>query len=93
VEKWRPVMSIAFDTVAFDRGTDPILEFFNPEQARALVAYRGDEELRARIEELAGKNTNDELTEQERAEYEGYVQANKFIAVLQAKARKLIDVG
>ena len=86
-------MSIAFDTVAFDRGTDPILDFFSVEQARALVAYRGDEKLIARIEELATKNTEGELTEQELAEFEGYVQANKFIAVLQAKARKLVSAG
>jgi hypothetical protein len=49
--RWRPEISIAFDTVAFDRGTDPILGFFNVEQARALVAYRGDQVIRARIEE------------------------------------------
>ena len=86
-------MTTAFDTAAFDRGTDPILGFFNVEQARAMVAYRGDQAIRARIEALAHKNTEGELTEQERAEYEGYVQANKFIAILQAKAQKLLDVG
>ncbi len=84
------MMPAALDTAAFDRGTDPILEFFSPEQARGLVAYRGDEALRARIEELARKNTEGELTDAERAEYEGYVQANKFIAILQAKAKRLL---
>ena len=74
-------------------GADPILGFFNVEQARAVVAYRGDEALRARIEEFANKNTEDELTAAERAEYEGYVQANKFIAILQAKAKKLLRLG
>jgi hypothetical protein len=79
------------DSAAFDRGTDPILNFFSIEQARALAAYRGDDVLRARIEELASKSTEGELTDSERAEYEGYVQANKFIAILQAKAKKLLD--
>jgi hypothetical protein len=86
-------MSSTFDTVAFDRGTDPILEFFNIDQARALVAYRGDDSIRARIEELAERSTEGELSESERAEYEGYVQANKFIATLQAKAKKLLNAG
>lgn len=86
-------MAITLDTAAFDRGTDPILEFFTADQARALAAYRGDEALRTRIEELAQKNTEGELTESERAEYEGYVQANKFIAILQAKAKKLLNAG
>lgn len=86
-------MAITMDLAAFDRGTDPILDFFNIEQARALVAYRGDDALRARIEELASKNTEGELTDSEQAEYEGYIQANKFIAILQAKAKKRLNNG
>lgn len=83
-------MATAFDT-AFDRGIDPILQFSTPGQARAPVDYRGDEALRARVEELAGKCTEGQLTDDERAEYEGYVKANKFIATLQAKARKMLS--
>lgn len=82
-----------FDTQAFDRATDGLLQFFTRQQAEALVQYRGDEALRSRIEELAEKSTEGELTEAERAEYEGYVRANKFIATLQAKARKLLGHG
>ncbi len=83
-------MAATFDTAAFDRETDAVMQFFTAEQARALVAYRGDEAIQARIEDLASKNTEGELTDQERAEYEGYVKANKFVAMLQAKARKLL---
>jgi hypothetical protein len=86
-------MAAIFDLSAFDRVTDPILDFFSVDQARALVAYRGEDSLRARIEELASKCTEGELTESEHAEYAGYVQANKFIAILQAKAKKLLDNG
>lgn len=86
-------MAITMDLAAFDRGTDPILDFFNIEQVRALVAYRGDDALRARIEELASKSTEGELTDSEQAEYEGYIQANKFIAILQAKAKKRLNNG
>jgi len=84
-------MSVVFDTAAFERGTDPILQFFTVEQAREIVNYKGDAKLRRRIEELASKSNEGELTDAERAEYEGYVRANKFIAILQAKARKLLD--
>ncbi|MFV1969288.1 MAG: hypothetical protein ACC628_28030 [Pirellulaceae bacterium] len=83
-------MATAYDTAAFDRAVDPVMGFFTREQAEALVAYRGDESLRARIEDLAERSTEGELTEKERAEYEGYVRANKFVATLQAKARKLL---
>lgn len=84
-------MTASVDTGAFDRGTDAILQFFTPAQAEALAAYRGDAAIQERIEELARKSTEGELTDQERADYEGYVKANKFIATLQAKARKLLN--
>jgi hypothetical protein len=82
-----------FDTEAFDRATDGLLQFFTRQQAEALVQFRGDQSLRSRIDELAEKCTEGELTERERAEYEGYVRANKFIATLQGKARKLLAAG
>jgi hypothetical protein len=83
-------MSTLCDASAFDRGIDPILGFFTHDQAEALVAFRGDDKIRARVEELAQQNTEGTITPAELAEYEGYVQANKFIAVLQAKARKIL---
>ena len=84
-------MARPFDSAAFDRGTDVILQFLTVDRAAALVAYRGDDAIRARIEQLAARNTEGELTEDERAEYKGYVKANNFIATLQAKARKLLS--
>lgn len=69
------------------------MNILNVEQARALVAYRCEEALRTRIEGLACKNTEGELTDQERTEYEGYVQVNKFVAILQSKAKKLLSDG
>ena len=83
-------MTPTIDSSAFDRGTDPILQFFTIDQARGIAQYRGDSELQQKIEELAQKANEGELTEAERAEYQGYVRANKFVAVLQAKARKLL---
>jgi hypothetical protein len=82
-------MSSTFETTAFERATEPVLRLTR-EQTETLVGYRGDGELQARIEELATKSKEWELTVVERAEYEGYVKANKFIAILQAKARKLL---
>ena len=86
-------MAQVFDTAAFDRATDPLLPFITRDHAEALVAHRGHPPLRNRIDELASKNTEGELTEGERAEYEGYVRANNFLAILQAKARKLLADG
>ena len=83
-------MSSTIDSTACDRGTDPILKFFTVDQAQQIVGFRGDPQLQARIEELAAKCNEGELSAEEQAEYEGYVKANKFIAILQAKVRKLL---
>jgi len=50
-----------------------------PEKADAVIGFRADVEPQARIEELAQKSTEGELTN-ERAEYASYVRANKFVA-------------
>jgi hypothetical protein len=81
----------AYDTAAFDRGISPVIQMLSPQQAQQLVEYRGDEWLRRRIDELASKSNEGLLTTQEKAEYEGYVRANKFVAILQAQAKKLFN--
>ena len=63
-------------------------EIVFPEKAQAILAFKPAPELQTRIEELASKCTERGLTDAERAEYEGYVRANKFIAVLQRLARQ-----
>ncbi len=86
-------MSTTINATAFDRGIDPILQFFTMDQARDIVQYRGDAELQRRIEELAELSNEGNLIPEDQAEYEGYVQANKFVAILQAKVRKLLSTS
>jgi hypothetical protein len=83
-------MPSPIDPAAFDRATEPVFRILNREQAVQIVDFHGDEELQRRIEELADKANEGELTEAERAEYQGYAQANKFIAMLQARTRRLL---
>ena len=78
------------ESVAFERGVRPLLRLMLPAKAEAVLEYRPDPALQARIEELAEKATEDELNAEERAEYEGYVRANKFVAILQRQARRII---
>lgn len=84
-------MSTISGNDAFDRGTDPILKFITAEQAQQILQFHGDELMQCQIEELAKKANEGELTNEELAEYEGYIRANKFWAIIQAKARKLLD--
>jgi len=77
-------------TDAFALGIHPILRILSDDQMQQLIEYQGEKPLRLRIDELASKSNEGTLTPSEQAEYEGYVRANKFVATLQAQARKLI---
>jgi hypothetical protein len=81
----------AFDIAAFDRAIEPVVGTLTTDRARRVAEHRGDDRLQARIEELAEKSCEGMLTEAERGEYAGYVQANKFVAILQAQVRKLLE--
>ncbi len=80
-------------STAFDRGVQPLLQTVLLDKADAVLDFRPDPALQSRIEVLACKSTEGELSEEERAEYEGYVRANKFIAILQRQARRLFAAG
>lgn len=73
-----------------DRLFDPIGRILSPEVARKLVDYRFDAKAQARIDKLARKCNDGKLSDDERREYETYVQTIDFIAILQAKARAIL---
>ncbi len=83
-------MAIAPETAAFERGVRPILRTVLLDRAEAVLDFRPDPALQDRIEELAARSTEGELTEEECAELEGYARANKFIAILQRQARRIL---
>ena len=83
-------MATTPETIAFERGIRPMLQIVLLDKADAVLNFRPDSTLQERIEELAAKSTKGELTDQERAEYEGYARANKFIATLQRQARQFL---
>lgn len=77
-------------TDALDRLLDPVTQCFTPEVAKAVVNLRAESAVQARIDELAEKANEGELSAEERAEYEAYVDAIDLISILQAKARRLL---
>ena len=83
-------MSVTPEAMAFDRGVRPLLRLVLLDKADAVLSFRPEPALGDRIERLAAKSTEGELSDEERAEYEGYVRANKFIAILRRQARQLL---
>lgn len=62
-----------------------------PETAARFVEMRADADVQARIDELADKCTAGELTDEERREYDSYIQAIDFISIMQSKARQVLQ--
>lgn len=78
---------------SLDRLLDPVTASFNEEALHTLVSLRADESLQLRMEQLADRNTEGELSEAEKDEYQMYVHAVGVISLLQAKARMLTEVA
>jgi hypothetical protein len=84
-------MSAIVDPSPLDRLLEPLAAGFTSEMARYIAEFRADAEVQSRIERLAEKANEGELTPDERREYEEFVEAGTLIAILQAKARKRLN--
>jgi hypothetical protein len=69
---------------------EPVGQMMPVAFARELAGLRATSDVQARIDELADKCTEGQLTDEERAEYEAYVDAIGVISILQAKARSVL---
>jgi hypothetical protein len=78
---------------AFHRGLALVLQRLLLGREQLVLEARPDQALRNHIDNLAARNTEDELTDDERAEYEGYVRANRFLAVLRREAKLMIEAA
>jgi hypothetical protein len=74
-----------------DRVLEPFTECLKPEVARRIVDLRARAVDQARVDELADKANEGELTADERAEYDKYREAFHFVTILQAKAGSLLE--
>ena len=86
-------MSSRNGSAVLERLLDPVSLSLNVEAARKLIRLKADAPTQARVDELARKCNEDQLTPAERSEYERIVTAGTLIAILQAKARLLLAKG
>jgi hypothetical protein len=68
-----------------------ISESLTPDIARRVLAIRVDPAIHSRIGELAEKANEGLLSEHERAEYSEYVEVSDLFAILEVKARLLLN--
>ena len=74
---------------AFQHGIEPLIELLADGREDVILSYRPDPALVERIDQLASRCTEGELTPEEREEYEGYVKANTFLGILYRRAERM----
>ena len=85
--------TLELEGAAVAKVLEPVMRGLPPEIARQIADLRADPQLQTRINELAARCNVGLLTDDERAEYSGYVEAIDLMAILQAEARAAIDVA
>ena len=78
---------------ALGRLLESVVRALGPEAARALVALRVDAALQGRVDELADRCNEGQLSNDEREEYRSLVAAAGVIALLQARARGMLTAS
>lgn len=81
------------DSTILERLLAPVGRFLTPEVAREFVDMRATPDVQERIDYLAERANEGELTAKERSEYASYIQGLHLIAILQAKAQAVLGVG
>jgi hypothetical protein len=79
------------ELTVLDRLLDPLTRTLTPDGARAIANFRADRQTQARIDELAEKCNEGQLTPEEQEEYKAYIEAIDIVAIFQAKAREALD--
>jgi hypothetical protein len=78
-------------TAVLNELLEPVGRLLTSAGARELLDLRASPSVQTVIDQLAAKSAEGTLSPDERAEYETYVAAGTFIAILQSKARKLLQ--
>ena len=69
---------------------DPFAGMMNEDAARAILGLRASPEVQARVDIMADKSREGQLTEDEQRQYEAYADTVSMISLLQAHARRVL---
>ncbi len=76
-----------------DRLLNPVRDVLTPEVAQAIFDLRADATTQERLDDLAERHHEGQLSPEELSEYQALVNGINVIAVLQAKARSVLKPG
>ena len=72
---------------------DPLSRCLDSESAKRVLELSVDPVVQARVDVLAERANEGLLTPEERAEYEAYINADDFIAILKMKAKRHLGLN
>jgi hypothetical protein len=73
-----------------DRYLDPVSDALSRQAAEKILALAPEPEVVRRIEELAEKSNDGTISDDERDEYRALADAGTLVALLKAKARRVL---
>jgi hypothetical protein len=74
-----------------DRYLDPVTDVLTPEVAQKILDLAPEPEVVHRVEFLGAKSDAGTLTDDERDEYRALADAGTLVALLKAKARRVLN--
>ena len=77
-------------TTALDGLLDPLASSLDPSALRQIVKFQISPEVQARVEYLANRANDGEITVAEDAEYEALIDGADLISILKLKAQRLL---
>jgi hypothetical protein len=83
-------MEHLMESAILDKMLEQVARCWTPAVAQQIAVLRADPLTQARIDELATKCNEGDLTDAEQREYAAYVEALELIGLLQVKARAIL---
>ena len=78
-------------TDVLDRVLGPLSDSLSARDVERIRTLPSDPEMEVRVNELAAKANEGDLTPDERREYELYIETSEFVAIMLAKARSRLN--
>jgi hypothetical protein len=85
--------TLTSEVEALEQLLEPLRECLTVEVANRILQLRAAPDVQAKLDLFAAKNAEGLISPEELAEYDSLVRAGNIIAVIQAKARSLVDSG
>ena len=86
-------MSQAHAVTTIDGLLDPLSRCLDGESAKRVAEFRIDPSVQTRVDFLAQRANEGLLTNEERAEYEVFINTADFISILKLKARRHLSTN